>query len=193
MTFTDASYQNRGPVHVGRVTIHMRGYIWSQKDIYNYNKLKEMEGLELLGELDETVKEAVTALGDQFLDYLKELKMDVSDFEKKDDKKEKPKKKQDSFLEPFFSVGKGAFELLGAFGPSKPKIDEEIKVTCSNCGTKNSQGTASCSKCGDDLIPETAQMKIDRQASKSGANGTVQGTLFAMYKNFKKAHGMIQW
>lgn len=196
MSFTDSSYQQRGPIHVGRVTINMCGYIWTKKDLYNYRRMKVEEDFELLGELDETVKEAVSALGDQFLDYLKELKLDVSGFERDEDKNEKPKPKPKpvSALDPFLSVGKGLFELFTAMGSSsKPKNAGDEKQICSNCGSENSLGIQECETCGADLRPPTEQIKINRSKSKSAAKSVVSGSLFLNYKNFKKAHGMIQW
>lgn len=200
MSFTDQSYQHRGPVHVGRVTIKPRGYVWTDRDIYEYKRMRREEDFEILGQIDETVKEAVNALGDKFLDYLEEMKLDTSEFKKKEEKSEsKPAQQKRQSSDPFLSVGKGFVDLFGALVPgvsgtfSSPKKSKDAEMTCPTCKTKNKPDAYNCKKCGTELREPDYKEKLARSKSKKAAKGAVLGGMFGIYKNFKKAHGMIQW
>lgn len=113
MSYQQEGYQ-RGPIHVGRAEMTLRGYVWSQEEVDAYKKLKEEEDLELIGSIDASLKDAMDALGDDLKKYLEEK---GEEFGEK--KKEETKKPSTNVLEPFTSLFKGFADLGKAFVPSK--------------------------------------------------------------------------
>ena len=90
---------NRGPVHIGKMDMQLRGYVWTEEELRNYLKVKDKEMWLLLGDLTGTVVGAMNALGDELDKYLVEARQ-----QKKGEKKEEKKdggKKQKSFMESF--------------------------------------------------------------------------------------------
>ncbi len=124
MSFHTQDYQNKGPIHVGKVIIDLKAYGWSDDQIKEYQEYRDEEDLELLGLADQKIQAAMDMLGDSFKEYLKEC---GEEFVKK--KEEKPKKqKQDSILTPFLAIFSGFAELGKAFFPPKEKVEKEKKV-----------------------------------------------------------------
>lgn len=115
MSYQQEGYQ-RGPIHVGRAEMTLRAYVWTEDQIKAYKKLKEDEDLELLGSIDDSLKQAMEALGDDLKKYLEE---GGEKFEKEKVKEEEPKKQ--SVLDPFISIFKGFAEVGRAFVPAKKK------------------------------------------------------------------------
>ncbi len=119
---------HRGPVHVGETKISWRAYGWNEEQIKNFIAMKEKEDLEMLKNIDSSVRATMDAIGDDLEKYLAEA-------ENLEVKEEKPKPaKQPSLLDPFISIGKGFGETFGALvpvlkqekGPKKPtKADKE--------------------------------------------------------------------
>jgi hypothetical protein len=123
----DAGY-HRGPIHVGSTRITWRSYAWDDKKIKNYIAMRNREDIELLTSIDESLKSAMKALGDDLEDYLREAGEKL--MEEKLPEKEKIELK--GLMEPFTSLGKGVLETFGAFVPEMPKKKgkepyEEIK------------------------------------------------------------------
>ncbi len=100
----------RGPIHVGRVECILRGYVWDDKQIEAYTKYREDEVFDVLGSIDESLKEAMDALGDSLKDYLRESG-EIFEKPAADEKKER----QESALEPFISIFRGFGELFSGF------------------------------------------------------------------------------
>src|SRR3989344_8071194 len=71
LKFVQEGYQ-RGPIHVGKMVMTLRGYIWTEEEIHNYIKFKEAEDFELLKTVSGAVQAAMDALGDELLKYLEE-------------------------------------------------------------------------------------------------------------------------
>jgi hypothetical protein len=63
---------NKGPLHVGRVDLVIRGYVWSAKQIESYKLMKEEEDFRLLSHIDQSVKQAMDAMGTELAMYLVE-------------------------------------------------------------------------------------------------------------------------
>ena len=127
---------HKGPIHSGEVTMHLRSYAWTQKDIDNYKQMKDDESLELLSFSDKDIMEAMDSMGEDLKKYLEEAK----EAKNKETKQEKPK--GESMLDPFVDIAKGFGEMASAFFPSKgaanakkqelsaldlPKTDKERK------------------------------------------------------------------
>lgn len=110
LQFQADSYQNRGAVHVGRVEVSLRSYGWTEDDAQAYMKYREQETLELMSMVDQSVKDAMDALGDELMKYLQEAGESVTFDEKK---VEKPKKKPVNMFEPFTALFGGFKDMFG--------------------------------------------------------------------------------
>ncbi|MBN2459789.1 hypothetical protein JXB28_05885 [Candidatus Woesearchaeota archaeon] len=167
LSFQKDQYAHRGPIHVGYLEITLRGYGWSKEQIEAYKKLKKAEDMMLLGMVDEGIKAAMDALGEDLEKYLWEA--GEKEFEEKRKAKEaeekKKKKKLDTSLalgalDPFLSVFKGMWEMFNIFVP----------VSSVQLGGKK---------------------KAKGDPKDAAAAAAVE--MFLMYKNYKKAHSMLSW
>ena len=111
MAYQQEGYQ-RGPIHVGKLELTLRGYVWTEKDIENYKKLKEREDLELMKSISESVKSAMESLGEELENYLEEAKEHKEGEEPVESEKSK-------FTKQFLGVKK----------PAKPKKEKPKKIT----------------------------------------------------------------
>ncbi len=66
---TGQDYQ-RGPVHLGRMDVTLRAYVWDDKDIAAYKAIKQEEDFEMLKSIDSSVEQAMDYLGDDLKRYL---------------------------------------------------------------------------------------------------------------------------
>jgi hypothetical protein len=71
MSYQQEGYQ-RGPIHVGKLEVNMRAYVWTEEEIKNYVAMKKQEDFELMKSISGSVKAAMTALGDEIEGYLEE-------------------------------------------------------------------------------------------------------------------------
>lgn len=60
----------RGPVHIGKFEMFLRAYIWTDQEVESYKKMKEQEGFDLMGDVSESVKQAMESLGDELKRYV---------------------------------------------------------------------------------------------------------------------------
>jgi len=166
MSFHQDQYAHRGPIHFGRVDVTLRGYAWTEDQIKAYKNFKREEDMLLLGMVDESVKAAMDALGEELEKYLWEA--GEKEFEEKRKAEEAAKKKKKmpwdssnsmvgSTFDPFISVFKGFGEIFSLFTPSIRKKGKKVKD------------------------------------SPGDAKKSVAGELYQMYKNYKKAHAMLSW
>jgi hypothetical protein len=153
MKFVQEGY-NRGPSHHGHFEVRFRIYGWSDEQVESYRRMKEMEGLELLGNVSSSVAEAMNSLGGELTKYLDEARG------KKEEKKKEEEKKK-SLVETFF----GEFYTPSA---KKPKVEK-----------KSSKEV------------EANNYQMEQEIKKRGES--TKWTVWFTYKNFKKAHGMVQW
>lgn len=124
-----SDYQ-RGPLHVGEITFNTRGYTWTEKDIEAYKNLRELDDLELIKSIDNSIKEAMDSLGEDLKKYIEEAGGELTTQKKEGEKSEA---KQPGVLDPFVSIFKGAGELTKAFGakdkkPTKKPKDEQFRI-----------------------------------------------------------------
>jgi len=120
MSYQQEGYQ-RGPLHVGETKATLRAYSWTSEEIENYKKLREQEDFELISVIDDSLKAAMDALGEEFEKYLKESGEEVVEGEKKLVKKP-------TLFTPFTSVFKGFGELFGFRRlPKEERSDEKQK------------------------------------------------------------------
>ena len=92
MSYQQEGYQ-RGPIHVGKVTVTFRSYVWTKKQIENYKKMRLKQDFELMKSISESVRVAIEALGDELMNYLEQAgeKFSWREHEKKPEKKVEPK------------------------------------------------------------------------------------------------------
>jgi hypothetical protein len=167
---------HRGPTHMGRVEMDIRGYLWTDQQITNYKKMKEEEGLMLLSNIDSSLNEALDSLGDELHKYLEEAKDKLipKKVEEEEEEKEKTslKKGFKTAFAPVTAIGSGLKELfLEPFGLGGLT---EFDFSSIFSGKEKSEF-----------------LSYDK-AYKS-AKSVVHGVLWLSFKNFKKAHKMITW
>ncbi len=104
-------YQHRGPIHVGRVEITVRGYVWDDETLQKYKQYRQEEDFELLGTINKTIAEAMDIFREDLKDYLKEIGEEFP--EKKEEAKAPEKKPTFSVLQPFKDLASGFGELVG--------------------------------------------------------------------------------
>ncbi|MGM5485397.1 MAG: hypothetical protein ACQEP1_06015 [Nanobdellota archaeon] len=109
----------RGPLHIGKVDLTLRAYSWTDEDLRKYRAMKNEEDFRLLSYVDNSVKNAMEALGEELMNYLKEAGEDFSDdpdagwYLPKQPAKPEKVKQDNPFAELFkglkiFSAGKGS-------------------------------------------------------------------------------------
>jgi hypothetical protein len=167
MDYHQEGYQHKGPVHIGRSEFTLRGYAWTDEEFDNYVSLRDAETMDMLGDIDKSLKDSIDALGDDLRNYLKESGEKFPEDIKKEEEKKKAAKKHleqmKGAAEPFLAIFGGFKEILG---PLLPKVKRKEK------------GKATPWK-----------MKKDRAAAVSA----MRVPLWNTYKNFKKAHKMVTW
>jgi len=113
MSFQQEGYQ-RGPIHVGKLDINLRAYVWEDNDIENFKKLRDKEDMELLKSISDTVAQAIDAMGGELEKYLNEAEGK--------EKEEKPKAAKPNALQRLRA------EFLGPPKPKKPEVKKLKKV-----------------------------------------------------------------
>lgn len=71
MNYTGEGYQ-RAPLHLGKIEIQMRTYAWTKDEIDEYKKMREMEDLDMIADVETSLRDAMDALGDDMEKYLAE-------------------------------------------------------------------------------------------------------------------------
>ncbi len=183
MDYSDPSRYHRGPLHVGETTVTWRAYAWKEEDMDRFIKMKERMDLMSLGEVDNTIKSTIDAIGEDLWKYLKESEetvpyseQEISEIAGKTGlsreearallqrKKPENKPEQPGFFAPFTDIGKGFKEMFGL--PSNKKVPS--RKDAEKNAAKDAKEKASAEK----------------QAKKM---------LWVHYENFKKNHGMLAW
>jgi len=164
MTFQQDHYAHRGPIHVGRVKMELRSYGWTDEEIEKYRKYRREESMNLFSVIDESVKAAMEALGDELERYLAE---EGEPIERSEPEKSGKKKiiRHWGILDPFIGVVGGIWELFTALIP----IPER----------RSGKKSKSASK------PSKVKIKA--------AERTARGNMWLTYKNYKKSKRMITW
>ena len=154
---------HRGPVHVGKGTMTLRAYAWTDKQINMYKRMKDYEDKELLGLVDDQLKAAMDMLGDDIDKYIREAEGTLEPEET--EKKTKPQviEGNTNVFDPFISMFKGFGELGKTFIPI-------------NFSTKSK-----------------GEEKKASSSDKKKAIKTSAGAMWMIYKNYKKSHGMLAW
>lgn len=161
----------QGALHVGRGVMTLRAYGWTDKQIEMYRKMRDFEDRELLGMVDEQLSSAMEMLGDDLDKYIAEAEGTLKAKEEEEKRaKEKINEKKLVKIEsgygaadPFVSVFKGVLDIGKAFIP---------------VGSKSK--------------PVKAVEEIDPADVKSAA-GKAKASMFFVYNNYKKAHGLLSW
>ncbi len=102
MNYHTRDYASKGPIHRGKVIVTIRAYAWTDEQIKEYKKYRDLEDIELLGLADDKLESAIDMLGDTFKKYIAELEPEENKDKKSEDKNQNTKKpKQDSLLSMF--------------------------------------------------------------------------------------------
>ncbi len=167
LSYVQEGYQ-RGPMHTGKFDMILRGYVWTDEQIRNYVNMKEEEDMALLGSVNESIGQAMDALGGELRAYLKE---GGEVFE--DEKKAEQKRESEISLtlkgaaEPFTSVVGGLKEIVSPLAEGIPKLRKK--------------GGA---KKGND---------VEDSLEISRARAELRRSIYLTYKNYKKMHGLLTW
>lgn len=119
MQMGEPGQYHRGPIHVGETTIHWRCYTWTEEQVQNYLNMRRQEDIELFGAVDESLKSAMDALGDDLRNYLAEAEAGPLEPEEK--------KKSADLFEPFVATAKGLQDIFKAFKPPLPAKKKKAK------------------------------------------------------------------
>ena len=165
MSYHQEGYAQRGPIHTGRSVINWRSYAWTDKQIDNYIRMRNEESLKLLSDIDDSLKSAMEAMGDDLMNYLEE----AGETKIPETLKEvSTGVKRSSMFQPFTSVAKGAGELTKAFFPRKEKRPKKEKRPRKKDKWK-------------------AKQNYDKTLVMS------RTFMWNCYDKYKKAHGMLTW
>lgn len=167
LSYVQEGYQ-RGPMHTGKFDMILRGYVWTEEQIKNYIHMKEEEDMELLGSVNESIGQAMDALGTELKSYLKE----GGEIFAEEKIAEKRKESEISLAlkgatEPFASVIGGVKELVSPLAEGIPKLKKKGEA-----------------KKGDDVADSLEIIKVKKELRK---------TIYNTYKNYKKMHGLLTW
>jgi hypothetical protein len=123
MNYTGEGYQ-RAPLHIGELKMTFRGYSWTQKEIDEYKRIRELEELQMAVEVEQSLRDAMDALGDDIEKYLKEAGEEVGTLKKEEDKNKHYR--QPSLLEPFQALlGNFSSPFKGMIKSSEVKSKEQ--------------------------------------------------------------------
>ena len=159
LAYAAEAYQ-RGPLHMGALVVTLRSYAWTKAQLSAYQSYREAEEWDMLKQVDESIAQAMDALGEDYKSYLREAG-EVLEEEKKALEEKRPRRP--SIFEPIVLVGKGFAEL---FGPLMPRIERR---------------------------PKAAKTPFVLEREREAAKKAVDYSLWQLYKNFKKSHGLLAW
>ncbi|HLD34097.1 MAG TPA: hypothetical protein VJB66_05195 [Candidatus Nanoarchaeia archaeon] len=112
LKYVQEGYQ-RGAIHAGKIMMHFRAYVWTNKQLHNYLKMKEEEDFELMKSVSGAVHAAMDALGEELKAYLEEAGR--TDLDQKHE--EHPPEHEKGFKDYF----------KGFMGPPKPAAKKPEK------------------------------------------------------------------
>ncbi len=157
---------NRGPIHAGYMEVFLRAYAWTQEEIDMYLKMREKEDMELFGVIDDSLRAAMDALGDDLEKYLEEAGETLQK-DKPAPEITKPRVRTGSIFEPFLSVFRGFGELFGALG-----------------GYQGRRGAGKKGKKVDKFLMLKERAIAAEEARKNA---------WYLYKDYKKMNNMLTW
>lgn len=180
MRFQQEGYQ-RGPMHIGKTTMTLRTYAWTDEEIEKYKEFRSKEEFDLLASIDSSVAAAYTALGDELERYLKEAGSEnVGEFhrpilEAKEEHGKKPSMASqlfDPFLAPFKSnAGHGKH------------IGHDKKGGGHGSGGKNG------GEHGNHGHKRSREYHFAEEEMREQAEGHCKGNFFNFQKRYKAAYG----
>ncbi|MFT4310434.1 MAG: hypothetical protein ACMXYC_02280 [Candidatus Woesearchaeota archaeon] len=134
------AWHQKGPIHIGKTELSIRAYAWTKKDIENYKKYRQREELDMLSNIDNSLQEAMDALGDDMYRYLEKAGVSVPKKENKEEKREDKKEEGMKAWEPFVAIPKGMYEIVAPLTPNvfgkKKKDNPDAKQNAKNAGNK---------------------------------------------------------
>ncbi|MBI1969445.1 hypothetical protein HYS48_02010 [Candidatus Woesearchaeota archaeon] len=186
LKFQQEGYQ-RGPLHVGKVQMTIRSYVWTAEEIEKYKKYRAQEDFDLIGMIDSSVEAAYTALGEELENYLAEAgETDLQEFEKMKEQEKAMEKEMKSPLAPFKAVAKG----FGVLGKSLAK-EKKAPATCPQCHRKVKPEKPYCAYCLHQFRKITRKEALEQENAKKEAKKYLQSHMYNFVKRFKAAHGFI--
>jgi len=160
LSYVAEGYQ-RGPIHLGKMELTFRAYVWNKAQVENFKNMKMEEDFELLSTINESIKESMDALGDELKRYL----MGEGEKFPERPKMEGKKAPYAGASEPFSALFEGVKEMVGGLG--------NVKAILPAMG-------------GGQDVEELANEIIEGRKF-------LRGSMWILYKNYKKFHNMMQW
>lgn len=156
----------RGPLHMGKVDMLWRCYVWDDKTVERFKKMRQLEDLELLSTVDVSIQESMMSLGDSLKNYLAEAGEQFTKEESKEEKKEPKAGIVQGILDPFKSLGEGIRDITRMF--SIPSLSLSARK-------------------------EKERGEFRKKDERGRALGAAKALCWLHYRNFKKAHGLVTW
>ena len=166
LLFHTDSYQQKGPIHVGRITITLRHYVWTEEQIEKYKQYRDKEGFDTVVNVDASLKEAMDALGSDVDAYLREMGEAIPEREEKKIEEEKKRAEKEMLSgagEPFKAVLSGFWDIFTAFIPIEKK-EKKGK-------------------------PSDEELKAEKKSVEKEGSDAMAG----LYKGYKKSHGFLHY
>jgi len=138
LQFQAEGYQ-RGPIHVGTTRITWRNYAWTMEQIKNYRDMRERMDFEAISQIDTSLREVMDSLGTDMMNYIDEVKRELSP------SKEETKKEEKKSVISFNEIGKNIKETFGIDASKylKGMISKKDDTGSKMKGeTKTAEGTA---------------------------------------------------
>jgi len=169
------SWQQKGPIHIGKTEVTIRVYTWTEEEMQKYHKMRNKEDFSLLTSIDNSLKDAVKFMGKEMEEFLDKAELDLPDdwLPGKKDKKEKKSDEppRETVYGPFVEVGKG---MISLFKPLVPK-----SISLSSPFSKDKK--------------EAQKKKAELDAARKAAYKDAHVSAWMAYKNYKKAHQHFSW
>ncbi len=204
MEFHQDGYQHRGPIHVGRVIMTFRGFVWTDEQLEEYKKYRKEEDFELLATINEEINAAMNTLSSDIKNYLlnigetteeeekliKEFNIDQAELSRwqtsyKSEKDRGYKKSLKEYIKENKEAKGEKLELTSVFDPFKHLANGFSEMITGRDIFKFKESTP-------EKRPTKAQVWLDKQ-NEEKAKEKMLGPLWTVYEIFKKAHGMLAW
>ena len=159
---------DRRSLMVGRIELNIKGFVWTEKQLENYQKMKDAEDLGLISEIDSSISEAMDSMSEDITKYLEE-----------DEDQDEPESRKWELKN-----GKVHYVNDGTTGPNAKRESLLAPFTAIFIGNGSN-----VSKSGS----KPSEKKSKNDGSKKKAEGHADLTTWLLYKFFKKAHRLLSW
>lgn len=174
----DKQYQQNRTAMTGRVEMTLRAYAWTKEQIEDYKSMKEAEDLDLISEIDSSIKEAMDSMKDDIERYINE----------KEDENGEPIETKKENLGYKWEYKNGKMEKVKA--DKKKNIKDDIAFgNILEPFTELFKGLNVFTEPFKNIFPD----KKSKSSSEALAKKVSTGTVWSLYKYYKKANRHLAW